>query len=67
MQKSHAKFMAEVQEIVCDNYNIEFEAVSKILRSKFGPDGDYASALGHKFYTEIQNDLFNLEMSDDHY
>jgi len=66
--KSHAKLVDEIQEIVCDNYNIEWEEVAKVLRVKFsGPLADYASALGHKFWVEIQNDLMLEESYDGTY
>lgn len=66
--KSHAKLLDEIQVVVCDNYNIEWEEVAKILRAKYsGPLADYASALGHKFWVEIQNDLMLEESYDGTY
>lgn len=66
--KSHAKLADEIQEIVCDNYNIEWDKISKILRAEYsGPLADYASALGHKFWVEIQNDLMLEESYDGTY
>jgi hypothetical protein len=66
--KSHAKLVDEIQEIVCDNYNIEWEEVAKVLRVKFsGPLADYASALGHRLWVEIQNDLMLEEPYDGTY